>query len=885
MSSDASKNPDYLLSLIKKSEARGHEGKLKIFLGMVAGVGKTYAMLQSAQQLKARGIDVVIGIVETHGRKDTEALLGSLEVLPRLHHQYRGVVIDELDLDAILKRQPKVVLVDELAHTNAPGSRHKKRYLDVLELLAAGIDVFTTLNVQHIESRIDTVQDITQVTVHETIPDNVLDRADDVILIDLPPDELLKRLSEGRIYSKDNADLAKGHFFQRGNLTALREIALRVAAERVDRELREYKTLHGIEGVWKAGGRLMVAIFASPYSEILIRWTRRVADLLGVTWIGAHVESDEGVSEEEKRLLSKNIALVKQIGGEVITIRDDDPVTGLLRIAQQNNVTQIIVGKSQRRFWQTIFEGGSLVSRLMRQSGNIDIYAVSTNRAKGRQYLKNAFRSRKPAWPATDIGWLFAIAIGTWLIAQTLQPYIGYLAVGILFLLAVSVAGLFLSRISILILALVFACIHNFFFIPPIYTFAISKPEDVLLVVMFFVAASVMGHLTARLTRKERILRSREDRAVVLYNLAKAVAAAQSTQDIVNHARRHLAEIMDADVAVILRNEKGIIDPDAIGDPKEHAVAVWAFENGRTAGLGTDTLSGALGTYIPVIGRSGVLGVVGIRPAHGIALDLDQLTLVDTFLNQIAAGIEREGYHDRVKSLQVVEETQKLYKSLLDCVSHELKTPLAAIKGSASALIDPMTNSNPVAVSSLGREVLDASSRLQRLVENLLDMTRIESGLMTPRQDVCDVSDIVGTLLRKLDAAKGDRSVKLSIDRNLPPVLCDPILADQAISNILHNAFAYTPAGTHIDIGASEVHNTIEIRIRDHGPGLPKDRPEQVFDKFYRGDPQRAGGVGIGLSIARGFIEAQGGTLSARNHPGGGAEFVIHLPKGPRTPS
>lgn len=888
MNTEDTKNPDSLLSLIKRDELRGKEGKLKIFLGMSAGVGKTFSMLQAAHKLKGRGVDIAIGLVETHGRKDTAALVEGLEILPRKHLAYKGVTVEELDLDAILARKPKIILVDELAHTNSPGSRHAKRYLDVLEILKAGIDVFTTLNVQHIESRVDTVQEITKITVFETIPDVILDRADEIILIDLTPEELLTRLGDGQIYAEESARLAAQNFFKQGNLTALREMALRVAAERVDRDLRDYKTLHGIEGVWKTSGRLMVAVFASPYSEVLIRWTRRVADLLGVTWIGAYVESDEEKTDEEKRLLSKNIALVQQSGGEVISTRDDDPVNGLLRIAQQNNVTQIIVGKSQRSLLKTILTGGSLVNRLLRQSGNIDVYAVSTSRAKGRQYLKNVFTPKRSPLKSEDFGWLAAITLATWALAAVMQPLIGYMAVGIIFLLSVSVSGLFIARPAVFTLAFLFALIHNFFFIPPKLTWNIQRPEDFMLLLMLFVAAAVIGHLTTRLTHKEKVLRSREDRANRLYSLAKEIASSQSVPEILDRAQSQLETALDTDVFILLKPSNLKVSGLKANvnfslTQKEEAVATWVLENGKIAGHSTETLSGSENTYVPILGQSGVLGVAGINTSkQDFELSPDQLTLIDTFLHQIASGIERETFHERIKSLLVMEETQKLYKSLLDCVSHELKTPLAAIKGSASAILDPMTSTNPIAVENLGREILGASERLQRLVENLLDMTRIESGMMRPKRELCDASDIISTAIRSIDHLKAGRVFQINASELTPPVLCDPVLVNQALANILHNALLYTPKSSPIDISAyAGQDEDVVISIRDHGPGLPKENPSSVLQKFFRADQSHAGGVGLGLSIAKGFIEAQGGSITASNHRDGGAVFTMHLPRGP----
>lgn len=881
MITESSKNPDRLLELIKKDAETQTSGKLKIFLGMAAGVGKTFAMLQAARQSQQRGIDVVIGVVEHHGRKETAQLIEGLEVIPRKILKYRGVEIAELDLDAVMTRKPQLALIDELAHSNGPGSRHHKRYLDVLELLKAGIDVYTTLNVQHIESRVDSVQEITRVGVFETVPDVIIDRADEVVLIDLSPDELLRRLHEGRIYGEDCAPIAEENFFRKGNLTALREVALRVVTEKVDRELRDYKTLYGIEGVWKSGGRLMVAIFASPYSEILIRWTRRVADLLDVSWIGAYVESDQGYSVDEQKLLARNIAFVQQLGGEIVSTRDNDEVKGLLRLAQQNNVTQIIVGKSQRGFFRNLLRGGSVVNRLLRQSGNIDIYAVATNRALGRKYLKKSLLQHSSPVQFDEIGWTFIIVIATWLLAASLQSTIGYMAVGILFLISVCLSGLILSRVAVMSLAFIFALIHNYFFIPPLFTWTVSNPADFMLLMMFLIAASVIGHLTTRLASKERILRTREERTSRLYQLAKAINTSQSVQDIREKSRDQLEESLDTEVVFFLKSEiKDWTKSPQNTNVNDRAIASWVAENGRRAGFGTDTLSASHYTFIPITGPSGILGVIGIDATRlKKQLTIDQNIMIDAFINQIALGIERESYHDKVKELVVLEEAQKLYKNLFDCVSHELKTPLAAIKGSASALLDAATQKAPGAVDSLGSEILAGSERLERLVENLLDMSRIESGMIRPKSSLADVTDLVSTALRsQVDLAK-NRTINIKIPKHLPPVICDPVLSNQAFSNIINNALRYTPSDSVVEIKAEISGRYIATSIRDFGSGLPKDRPEKVFEKFFRSDNKMSSGLGLGLSIAKGFIEAQGGKIHVENHPEGGAIFVVYLPR------
>lgn len=883
---DLRPNPDQLLSALKRDGEQHKRGRLKIFFGMAAGVGKTYAMLRAAHELKRQQVDVVVGWVDTHGRKDTADLVQGLEVVPRQAREHRGVTIPEMDLDAILTRKPQTVLVDELAHTNAPGSRHLKRYLDVLEILRSGIDVYTTLNVQHLESRVNTVREITGVPVQETIPDSILDQASEIILIDIAPDDLLKRLRDGSIYPRERIETASRNFFRRENLTALREMSLRLAAETVDRELRSFKVLHGIEGTWKSGSRFMVAIYASPYSEALIRWTRRLADLTGSTWLGVYVEGERALSPQEQELLTKNRTLVTQLGGELVSTNDADAATGILRCARQNNVTQLIIGKPRRGFWSDIWRGGSLVSRLIKQSGGIDIYVVTSDRQAAGVHRDLPRRARrKISWD--DAGWVLAIALATWLVAGFLEQYIGYLAVGIVFLIAVSLAGLFLTRASVLCLALLFGVIHNFFFIPPIHTFSIQKPEDILTLSMYFIAAATLGHLTSRLKRKELILRDREQRALLLYGLTKDLAAMKSIDEIAGVCIAQLGEAFGADICLALLEEAPphpvTLHPGSTFMPsdKEWGVVEWTKTHKQMAGRFTDTLPGASGIYFPITGRDGVLGVVGIRVENKSGFSSDEVTLAETCLRQIAAGLDRELYHRQSRRYEVIEETQKLYKTLLDSVSHELKTPLATIKGSASALQDPLTVDNKLAVSTLAAEIMTSTARLQRLVDNLLDMTRIDSGMLQPKRELSDAEDLIGAALHRLDAYRATRNIDISIAEHLPPIICDQVLLVQALINIIHNAFVYAPSDSGIEItaqaGSSE---TVEIAIRDHGPGLPAANPERVLGKFYRENPGKSGGIGLGLSIAQGFIELQHGSLRAGNHPQGGAVFTVVMPAG-----
>jgi two-component system sensor histidine kinase KdpD len=647
---DQRSNPDLLLKAVQREEQKKTRGNLKIFLGMAAGVGKTYAMLSAAQELLSRGVDIVIGLVETHGRVETEALLKGLPIIPRKPIPYRDVTLEEMDLDAILKRRPQIVLVDEAAHTNAPGSRHTKRYQDVYEILDAGIDVFTTLNVQHLESRADTVREITGVKIAETVPDSVIDNADEVVLVDLAPDELLKRLAEGKVYGMERASAAVQNFFKPGNLTALRELSLRMVAERVDRELRDYQQMHHITDTWKASDRLMVAIYASPFSELLIRWTRRMAASLDAPWFGAYVETDEQLSEKERQLLSHNFALAKELGGEIVETNDRDAVAGLLRLARENQVTQLVVGKSRRSFFQNLRRGGSIINRLTKESGHIDIYVAS-----GQPSESTAARTKELAKERGPLPWKkylaalilpFVIA----LLGNALSRFLGYQSIGLVYLLGVSILGLFVGRYEALIAAVLSGLLWDYVFIPPRFTFAISKPEDYMMFGMFLVSAIIIGHLTSRLRENEQRMRLREARTTSLYLLAREIASAKSMDKVLDIAVEHLGRIFNAEVAVMVRQKdqqlKAHIGNTFVIDEKEKIVAEWVALHSQPAGLFTDTLPSARAFYLPLVASEGTVGVLALMPRKRQRTAPELMTLAETFARQLAVGIEREQFHE-----------------------------------------------------------------------------------------------------------------------------------------------------------------------------------------------------------------------------------------------
>ncbi len=878
-------DPDQLLSVIKNDEADKSSGKLKLFLGMAAGVGKTFAMLSQAHNLRRNGVDVVVGWVDTHGRADTAALLTGLEQLPRRSLEHGNTALEEFDLDLALRRKPKVVIVDELAHTNVAGSRHGKRYLDVLELLKAGIDVYTAVNIQHLESRIDTVREITGVSVRETIPDLILDRANEIVLIDLPPEDLLKRLAEGKIYGKERADVAARNFFRPGNLIALRELALRLTAERVDKDVRSFKTLHGIESAWKSGARLMVAVYASPFSEALIRRTRRLADSLNGSWIGVYVQAEKDLSAKEEQLLAMNMDLVRQLSGEMITTKDDDPVTGLMRVARQNNVTQVILGKSRRSAFGNWIRGGSVADRMSRASGDIDVFTMAaTSSTDG---FKFTAKTASSVWriPAEEVGQGFATLVLTWLIAAAMRPMTGYMAVGVLFLIAVNVASLYLSRFAVIALACAFALIHNFFFIPPLYSLSASQPQDLILLAALFIAAMVTGSLTGRLRRKEHLLNYRERLNGIFFKLARTLSATTGMNEVIRNGVEAMEDSMGQGFTVFARESADDINfsicypigSNLLLDEKESAVKEWVQKSGEQAGRGTQTLAAAKGLFLPVKGPDGVLAVIAFQDEKNRVLTVEERSILDTIISILSPAIGREFLSQAQIRKQISDESEKLYRTLLDSVSHELKTPLVSIKGAGSVLKDEDLVLSPEICREMAAQIVSGAERLQQVVDDLLDMTRLESGMFRARIEVQDIYDIVTHVLSNFDEKQKMR-VRFSEPLHSVLVLCDGVLMTHALLNVIRNALMYSPPETIVEILIKDVAKEVEIQVRDLGPGISNENKARLFEKFYRHAREKSGGLGLGLSIARGFIELQRGRIQMSENSPQGSIFSIFIP-------
>jgi two-component system sensor histidine kinase KdpD len=867
-------NPDALLAALQTEAARSRRGRLKVFLGMCPGVGKTYAMLEAAHRELKNGRDVVIGYVETHGRKETDALAEGLPSVPVKHVEYRGMTLAEMDLDAVLARRPQLALVDELAHSNAPGSRHPKRWQDVNELLDAGIDVFTTVNVQHLDSRADTVRQITGTEIRETVSDSILDAAE-IELVDLPPAELITRLREGKVYLPDRANSAAQNFFREANLTALRELALRLAADHVSVGTQEFHRAQPEAGAWKTGHRLMVAVSASPLSEPLIRWTRRMADSLKCPWLAVHVENSRPLDEASQSRLAKNLALARSLGAEVIDTADEDLTRGLLRMARQNNVSQIILGKPAAGSLFEWYRAGKLLRTLTRDSGDIDLQVVRAEKS-GAAPIIHPPRRWRPVVDWKQYATVAAVLTAVGLVNMLLMPITGPRVPGFVFLLVVVLLALFLGRGPVLVAGAASALAWDYFFLPPRFTLIISSTEDGVLFGLYFVVALVLGQLVARIRAQELAERRREERASALYQLTRELAQAGTRDEVVWQLVAEVGRVFQAGVAVVLPAANGLAahpDGSLTLTDKELNVAEWAFRNRQAAGKFTDNLPGSENLHLPLATERSLLGVLSLNlPDKN--LPLERRDLLEAYGRQAALVLDRVALRAAAEHGKLAAESERLSNALLNSVSHELRTPLAVITTAAGTLAQTR---DPEVSRKLIAELDEAAARLNRLVGNLLDVTRLGSGHVQPKLDWCDVADLVHVTVHGLESVLAGRDVKIELAPELPLVRLDFALMQQALANLLLNAAVHTPPGTPVVIQVTPEPGWLTLTVADRGPGLPPDLGERVFDKFVRAPNAPAGGSGLGLAIVKGFVEAQGGRISAANRPGGGALFAIRI--------
>ena len=876
-------NPDQLIDQMRSEAEKSREGHLKIFFGAAPGVGKTYAMLSSAQQKRAEGVDVVIGLAETHGRKETEDLLTGIEVIPRRPMEYRGTLFNEFDIDAALSRKPALILVDELAHTNVTGSRHKNRWQDIYELLGAGISVYTTMNVQHLESLNDVVMQITGIPVRETVPDFLLDRADEIELIDLPPEELLQRLMEGKVYVSEIAERARKNFFRRGNLLALRELALRRTAERVDAQMQDYRRVKGVKEVWPAGERIMVCIGANPRSIRLIRAARRMAAGLRADWIAVYIEAPTAVkpSENDLRQLADNMRLAESLGAETVTLSGHKASEEILNYARTRNVTKIIIGKPTHPRWKDkIF--GSLLDEVVRGSGDIDVYVISGD--TGQAEPKLALRTVQPK--SNFMGWLLSIGIvaASTGIASLMFPYFNLVDLAMVFLLGIMIVASRTGKGPSLLAALLSVACFDFFFVPPYHTFIVSNVKYFVSFIVMFIVALVISSLTLRIREQADAARLRERRTAAIYNLSRELVHEQEVKNLSTIAEKHISEVFSSKVVVLFPDENGNLNIPSTReetfalDQSELGVAQWTFDHRQQAGLGTDTVPGAKALYMPLVTSSRTVGVLGILPAFSPGMfNPEQVHILESFANQTAIALERGLLAEEAKNALLKAETETLRNTLLSSVSHDLRTPLAAITGASSTLLQPDITLDNDSRNELMKTIYEEAEHLNEIIRNVLDITRLESGAIIVKKEWQSIEEIIGVVLNRLSEKLKDHPLSVSLSADLPLVPFDALLIEQVMMNLLDNAVKYTPRETPLDLFATLKENSMLVELADRGPGIPEGEEKRIFEKFVRGSASK-GGIGLGLAICRTIITAHGGDIWAENRPGGGAVFRFTLP-------
>jgi two-component system sensor histidine kinase KdpD len=887
-------DPDQLLAQIKEEEKHQKRGKLKIFLGYVAGVGKTFSMLEAAHQRKNEGMDVIVGYVETHGREETEALVNDLEVLPRRQIEYRGVGLWDMDLDSILTRHPQLVLVDELAHTNAPGLRHPKRYQDVEELLDAGINVYTTVNIQHLDSLKDIIQQITGVVVRETVPDRIIDEAYEIELIDLPTDELINRLHEGKVYISEQANRALEKFFRKGNLTALRELALRRAAERVDNQMLSYMHTQSIPGPWPAGDRIMVCISSHPMGERLVRAGRRLADDLSAEWYVVFVETPGHLHMPARNQLrmQQNLQLAKDLGARIIHLTGESVAKSVIEFARQNNITKIIAGKPLRPRWFEIIRG-SVIDQIIRNSGAIDVYIVSEStgipKRVEEEFLPDAITPHKPfSRYAVSMLLVFVMTLLGFPLRSILDPT----NLVMLYLVAVVLSAVFLGRGPAILASVVSVLAFDFFFVDPLLKLTVNDTQYILTFIGLLIVGLIISNSAALLRDQVDVLRRRGQYTQALNDLSRELTAAITLDQVLLTVIRHISEMFNRETVILLPENGRLVvkafSPGFTINESELAVAEWAFKHGKETGSGTTTLPTASVHYFPLITARETVGVLGSKPQQSQELFSDeQQMLMEGIVNLAALAIERASFAVKVAQAEMLRNTEKLQTALLNSISHELRTPLATVTGVLTSLeeSESATPDNQLDVDTrleLIRSATHQAERLNHLVGNLLDMTRLEAGAIHLNYEPTDIQDLIAAVTRQIAPELVNHPLQVELPTELPLVTIDAILIAQVLENLLDNARKYSPSQSPITISVHMIERELEIAVHDCGIGIPSEDLERVFDKFYRVKRQEVvAGTGLGLSICKGIVEAHGGRIWAENNPDQGATLTFTLPASP----
>lgn len=882
-------NPDELLERVATEDRKQKRGHLKVFFGSSPGVGKTFAMLEAARRQREAGLEVLVGLVETHRRAETTALLDGLEILPRRQITHRGVTLDEFDLDAALARRPDLLLVDELAHTNAPGSRQVKRWQDVLELVEAGINVYTTLNVQHLDSLNDVVAQVTGVTVRETLPDSVLDQADEIELVDLPVEELLQRLEEGKVYIPDQAQRARQSFFRAGNLNALREMALRRTADRVDAQMRSYRANHSIESTWPVMERLLVCIGPSPFSAKLIRAAKRMADRLHAEWIVAFVETPAyaNLPDERRTSLLASLRLAEQLGARTVNLTGPRVAPALLQYARSKNVSKIVIGKQAGPLWRRLWRG-SVLDDLIELSGEVEIYAISGEPGAPEPAGAPA-ESTNPPWQ--DWAWATATVALSSVLALLLRPWLAPTNLAMLFLLGIVAVAMRSRRRVAFYAAFLSVAAFDFFCVPPYLTFSVTDYEYVVTFLVMLAVGLIISGLTVRIRQQAEHAVEREAQTQALYQLTRELAGETRQFDVARLAGNITREIFGGQVVIFLPDEDGKISfrrrtTDNLPVPvSEEGIAQWVFDHAQKAGKGLDTLPGATAIYLPLGQPRKVFGVMAVLLAR--ANTPERLHLLDVFASQTTLALERAAAAAAASEAAVKMESEQMRNSLLSAVSHDLRTPLASITGAATSLLTRGEHFDAATRLGLLESIAEEATRLGRLVNNLLEMTKLDAGAEVKRE-WHPLEEIVGAALTRLEPILVGREVTTSLPLDLPMLSVDDVLLEQVLINLLENAVKYTPAGTPIEIAALRAGEEVTVEVRDRGPGLPPGQENRIFEKFFRGSEQSGRGAGLGLAICRAIVNGHGGRIEALQRSGGGAVIRVHLPIGgtpPRMPS
>ena len=876
-------DPDELLDRTITEEDRQHQGTLKIFFGSAPGVGKTYAMLEAARQRREEGADIVVGVAETHGRKETESLLEGLEILPRRIYPYRGRDVEEFDIDAALARNPSLIIVDELAHANVPGARHKKRWQDVQELLNAGISVYTTVNVQHLESLNDIVRQITGVIVRETIPDSFLDRADEIELIDLPPDDLLQRLKEGKVYIPEQAEKAMENFFRKGNLIALRELSLRRTAERVNEQMESYRRDAGVRDIWPAAERIMVCVGTNPRSIQLIRAARRMAAGLRGEWIAVHVEAPSHIkpSEGDLKILAEHMRLAESLGAQTATLTGHKASEEILNYARQRNISKIIVGKPTHPRWKDKLFGSPL-DEIIRGSGDIEVYVITGDSTEAK--AKTNAGSRIAKINRKEWYWSFGMVALCTVLSFIMFPYFDRTDIAMIYLLGIVITSTRTGRWPALAATLMSVAAFDFFSVPPYYTFAVNDIRFVVTFGVMFFVAYIITQLTLQIRDQAEASRTREKNTAALYALSRKLSRERKKDSIFNIAAKHISEVFQSRIVFLIANERGEIELSETRtgtypvDGRELGVARWVFDNRHAAGLGTDTLPAATALYLPMIASTGVIGVIGVLPENPKnGFDPENIHFLESFVNQTAMAMERvilakEAHEERLRA-----EAQNVRNTFLSSVSHDLRSPLAVVSGAASTLLEKDTSLDHTARLELLRTIHEETDRLERIIRNVLNLTRLESGAIMVRKEWQPLEEIIGVILNRFSDRLKERPLELKIPPDLPIIPFDTLLMEQVLSNLMENAVRHTPTGTPVEITVAPQESAVMIEIADRGSGIPAHEEESIFNKFTRSTNTRMG-AGIGLSICRAIIEAHGGRIWVENRAGGGAAFKFLIP-------